>query len=112
MLEVIDISGAGSVVYDTTAGTVRCVRGGSGCARIQYRDDALQNSVQTQCFVCIDQTGDYGGAPRFDLDLERFLEGGLADDGNYLAQGDQLFYGLCQRDDAVVLGQSGAPCRR
>ncbi len=106
VLEVIDFSSEGSLAYDAATGAIRCTRGGAGCVRVRYRDDVTQNSVQTQCFVCIDQTGDCGGAPRLALDLERLLEGGLPGDGNYLSQGKQLFYGLCQRDDAVVLQQS------
>ncbi len=106
VLEFNYLSTAGSVEYDEAEGVIRCMSGGAGCARLQYRDNATQDGVQTQCFVCVDETGDCGSSARFDLDLESFLEGGLPGDGNYLSQGDQLFYGICRREGTVVLEQA------
>ncbi len=77
--------------------------GGMGCGRFSYRDEvSFENFIQTQCFIAVDAIGPPGADP-LEMDLESLLTGGSGGDANYLAQGENSFYGISQSDGRVVL---------
>ena len=107
-LEVVDLAGQNVIVIDSILGTLRCAGSGLACMRSRHSDAEFQNQVQTSCTMCVRDTGSCSGRSRAVLDLETFLGSGVAGDADYLAQGEQKFYSVCEAEGEYRLEQASA----
>jgi hypothetical protein len=101
LIEVVHLSEPPAVAINGT--TALAEAGGISCLRFQYRTAVDENTVQTQCVVAFDETGDCTDLEPLRLDLLTFLDQGAASTGeaNMLASGDGRFYATCRSDSGA-----------